>query len=158
MIAVGSEETRRTGDYCAYSRNAGTGPFSIYRVEKIFEQLDINKETALIGHSCGAGFLIRWLSENNIAVGKLVLVALRIDRGHNEKETIGNFFDFSIDPLLSQRTEGVTIFVSNDDSEEVLKSVEILKYTLNHCVIKRFDGKGHFTEEDMCTIEFPELI
>jgi uncharacterized protein len=40
-----------------------------------FEQFRIDEDTALIGHSCGAGFLLRWLSENKVTVGKVALVA-----------------------------------------------------------------------------------
>jgi len=32
--------------------------------KKEFERFDITPDTILIGHSCGGGFLIRWLSEN----------------------------------------------------------------------------------------------
>lgn len=44
--------------------------------KKEFERFDITPETVLVGHSCGGGFLIRWLSENkDKKVGRVVLVA-----------------------------------------------------------------------------------
>src|SRR3989344_7820689 len=47
--------------------------------KKVFEGFYPDEETILIGHSCGAGFIVRYLSENNIKVGKVVLVAPWID-------------------------------------------------------------------------------
>jgi uncharacterized protein len=41
----------------------------------IFEQFKVDEDTVLIGHSLGGGFLVRWLSENKVKVGKVVLVA-----------------------------------------------------------------------------------
>lgn len=29
-----------------------------------FERMEINENTVLVGHSCGGGFLVRWLSWN----------------------------------------------------------------------------------------------
>lgn len=43
---------------------------------KEFERYDITPETVLVGHSCGGGFLVRWLSERpDVRVDKVVLVA-----------------------------------------------------------------------------------
>ena len=36
--------------------------------KKEFERFDIDSETILVGHSCGGGFLVRWLSENDVKV------------------------------------------------------------------------------------------
>ena len=41
----------------------------------VFEQFKIDGETILVGHSRGGGFLVRWLSEHKIKVGKVALVA-----------------------------------------------------------------------------------
>lgn len=41
----------------------------------VIEQFKIDKNTILVGHSLGAGFLVRWLSEQKIEVGRVVLVA-----------------------------------------------------------------------------------
>ena len=39
-----------------------------------FERYDITPQTQLVGHSCGAGFLVRWLSEHKaVKVGRVVL-------------------------------------------------------------------------------------
>lgn len=124
----------------------------------IFEQYHIDENTTLVGHSCGGGFLVRWLSENNVKVGKVFLVAPWMDPAHEERGHVSDFFDFEIDPRLSDRTDGVTIFVSNDDEESMLKTVELLESTLKGYFTKRFEDKGHFTIADMGTREFPELL
>ena len=44
-----------------------------------FQRFPIDGETILIGHSCGAGFLLRWMSELPARVARLILVAPWID-------------------------------------------------------------------------------
>lgn len=120
----------------------------------VFEQNDINEETILIGHSCGAGFLVRWLTENKIQVGRVVLVAPWLDP---EREYTHGFFDFVIDPDVPNRSAGLTIFNSNDDMEEVQESVRMLVKVWSGAKLIEFTNKGHFCFEDMKTREFPEL-
>lgn len=124
----------------------------------VFEQFSVNEETVLIGHSCGAGFLVRWLSENPASAGKVILVAPWMDPDHQEKELVTDFFDFSIDSSLVKKTKGVTVFISSDDDVPMLKTVELLKERIAGLVVVEFSNKGHFTEADMGTNEFPELL
>lgn len=121
--------------------------------QKEFERFDITPETILIGHSCGGGFLIRWLSENKVKVGKVVLVAPWINP-HNVKESdTADFFDFDIDPNFPSRSESVTVFVSQDDFSGVRKTVEILKDSAVGINVIEYANKGYFT-----MAEFPELL
>ena len=40
--------------------------------KKEFERHEVTSETVLVGHSCGGGFLIRWLSEHpDVKTGKV---------------------------------------------------------------------------------------
>ncbi len=127
--------------------------------KKEFERYDINSDTVLVGHSCGAGFIVRWLSENEDArVGKVVFVAPWIDPFKDPKYEAGPFFDFEIKSDIAEKTKGVTAFYSDDDFEDVLKSVEILKDKIKNLKIKQFHGYGHFCYEEMGTTEFPELL
>lgn len=124
--------------------------------KRVFEQFPINEETILIGHSCGGGFLVRWLSENRVRVGKIVLVAPWIDPKPRELST--GFFEFDIDPNLPSRAASLTIFSSdNEKFEPVRKSVEILTATWPDAKSIELSGKGHFTLNGMKTSEFPEL-
>lgn len=122
-----------------------------------FERIPRTDETVLIGHSCGGGFLVRWLSENLVRVGKVFLIAPWIDPDHLDREHVTNFFDFSIDPNLADRTGGVTIYVSEDDDVTMLRTVEELEKHIFGINVIRKDGMGHFTADDG-VIEFPELL
>ncbi len=123
--------------------------------EKMFERFDLNKDTMLFGHSLGGGFLLRWLSENDVKVGKVVLVAPWIDP---EKIIKSNFFDFKLDEDLASRTEGLYLFASKDDFEDITKSVEEIKSRIKDLKVFDFENKGHFCFEDLGSGEFPELL
>jgi predicted alpha/beta hydrolase family esterase len=122
---------------------------------KVFSQFEVDENTVLVGHSCGAGFLLRWLSENNVKVGKVVLVAPWIDP---TKTLASGFFNFNLDKDLVNKTEGVTVFYSADDDQDILESVNILKEKVADIQFKEFHNYGHFCLGDMKTREFPELL
>jgi predicted alpha/beta hydrolase family esterase len=114
-----------------------------------------DEETILVGHSCGGGMIVQWLSKNPQArVGKVVLVAPWIDL---EKED-WPAFDFEIDQHLSSRTAGLTIFHSTDDVEEIQTSVEELKAKLRDFKYVEFENMGHFTHRKLPDDTFPELL
>ena len=129
--------------------------------KKVFEYFPLNEDTILIGHSCGAGFLIRYLSENEIKVGKVVFVApwLDPDKYLEEVDKGNNFFDFKIDENLVEKTDGITVFYSTDDDDNILDSVKILKEKIPNIVYKEFTDRGHFTTEPGYVNDtFPELL
>lgn len=130
--------------------------YAIWKHE--LERYDINGKTILVGHSCGGGFLVRWLSETKKKVGKVVLVApwLGLDTGKEPFDE--EFFKFKIDPNIAQKTKGLSIFISDDDEESVLDSVKILRDKLTGTEFKDFEGKGHFTIGSLGGPEFPELF
>lgn len=120
----------------------------------VFRRFSPDRGTILVGHSCGGGFLVRWLSENDVKVGKVVLVAPWMDP---ENETKG-FFDFTVDPNIVDKTAGLTVFYSDDDFEGVLITVDKLKKETKNVKFVEFHGYEHFTYNDMKTREFPELL
>lgn len=125
---------------------------------KEFERFDITPETILVGHSCGSGFLVRYLSEHkDKKVGKVVLVAPWINPLNYEVSDTADFFDFEIDPDFPARTKGVTVFISSDDEPSVVKTVEILEEKVKDIEFKRYTDKGHFCLENLGKQEFPEL-
>src|SRR5581483_6503869 len=93
--------------------------------KKEFERFDVTPETLLVGHSCGGGFIVRWLSENkDKKVAKIVLVApwLNPDQANSDIPSefdTGNFFEFKIDSSILSRTRGITIFGSDNDFSDV---------------------------------------
>ncbi len=115
-------------------------------------QFKINSETILIGHSCGAGFWLRFLSESNIKIDKLILIAPWIDPNRE----IGDFFDFEFN--LENKVSKIIIFHSENDFDEIHQSLEMIKKNLPQAEVKVFKDMGHFTLRGMKTREFPELL
>ena len=121
-----------------------------------FERYEITPETILVGHSCGGGFLIRWLSEHqSVKVGKVLLVAPWLDP---DREATTDFFEFKIDAQLADRTERLTIFNSDNDFDSIHKSVQTLRGTIIGSEYREFHQYGHFCKEDLKSDEFPELL
>ena len=123
---------------------------------KEIERFELTPETMLVGHSCGGGFWVRYLSEHpELKVDTVVLVAPWINSQHEDDI---NFFDFDIDPDIVKRATKFVIFSSDNDHEDVKKSIEVLAQKLPSIKIRDFHKMGHFTIEDMKTVEFPELL
>lgn len=126
--------------------------------KKAFEQAlrerPVDKETDLIGHSCGGGFLVRWLSENPVQTGKVVLVAPWLDPKGFLKT---GMFDFTIDKAFPTRARSVEVFISSDDEEDIEQTVEMLR-EVPGIHFSEFTNKGHFVTESMGGNEFPELL
>ncbi len=124
-----------------------------------FERFDILPDTILVGHSCGGGFLVRWLSEHkDKKVGKVVLVAPWLNPDNNPVSDTADFFKFEIDPYLASRTAGVTIFNSDNDDISIHTSVQIIRDTVKDIQYKEFHNYQHFCLEEMGTTAFPELL
>lgn len=120
------------------------------------ERYEIDSETCLVGHSCGGGFWVRYLSERQkLRVGKVILVAPWLDPDGDETN---GFFDFTIDPKIASRTEGLVIFNSDNDMGNVHKSVARLREAIRGIEYTEFHKYGHFTAKDMNSSEFPELL
>ena len=127
---------------------------------EVLDQMNISEETILVGHSCGGGFLLRYFSEHkDLKAKKLILVAPWLDLEGYLKEfnPQTEFFSFNMDPELSNRTS-LELVYSTDDEEFVLQSVEKIKTEIPQLSEHVFSDKGHFTEPDLGTKEFPELV
>lgn len=123
--------------------------------QKEFERYDITPDTLLVGHSCGGGFIVRWLSEHKDAkVGKVVLVAPSLGLDWEA----GDFFDFEIDPNLAARTKGLIIFGSDNDRPALKEAIATFRNKIKNAHYREFSGYRHFTLESMGTDKFPELL
>ena len=112
--------------------------------------MNIDQEAVLIGHSCGGGFLVRYLSENSdINPKRVILVAPWLDPKH---ELTTDFFKFNIDSNLASRMK-IDLFTSSDDDDEMQISLQEIKEKIPGISMHEFTDKGHFCEE-----EFPELL
>lgn len=119
-----------------------------------FERFDVTPETVLVGHSCGAGFLVRWLSEHqDVVVAKVILVAPWLNTKHEHGTTM---FDFVVDPQLTTRQQ-LVVFESTDDMEEIKDSVTKLRAELPHAHYVTFENHGHFCTGDI-GLTFPVLL
>jgi predicted alpha/beta hydrolase family esterase len=117
-----------------------------------FERFNVTPETMLVGHSCGAGFLVRWLSEHkDVHVGTVVLVAPWVDP--NRTGGTDDFFDFTFDSRLPERTAKLIIFASTDDFGGVQASTKMIREAIPGIGYREFDKHGHF----MQMTEFLEL-
>lgn len=120
------------------------------------ERFDINPETTLVGHSMGAGFWVRYLTEHpEITVNKVVLVAPWLNPDH---EYDFDFFDFEIDQNIAECITELVVFSSDNDSQDVQDTVKILQEKLPTATIRNFHEYGHFTLKSMKTDAFPELL
>lgn len=122
---------------------------------KEVERFDMDANTTLVGHSCGGGFWLRYLSEHpELEVGRVVLVAPSLGLHWEDR----SFFDFELDPEIVNRTKSLTIFYSKKDKQPTLDVVEMLKENLPKAKFVQFDNYGHFTHKEMPSGEFPELL
>lgn len=124
--------------------------------QAVMDGFNVDADTALVGHSCGAGFLVRWLSENKIQVGKVAFVAPFLDPHHDEVDP--TFFNFEIDGNMETRTKGIVMFTSPEDDAEIIESARIISEKISGTQTVSLVGRGHFTLDSMKTEQFPELL
>lgn len=123
---------------------------------KEVERFDIGSETIVIGHSCGGGFWVRYLSEHpELRVAKVILVAPWVNVNHEEDS---DMFDFEINSGVVQQANEFVIFTSDNDFKDVQNSIQYLREKLPKARFVDFHEYGHFCKEDMGTVEFPELL
>ncbi len=120
-----------------------------------FEKHPVTHNTLLIGHSCGAAFLVRWLLDVKKKVKKLILVA-PAKISESESDSRKDLYSFQLVTDVSDIADEIVIFTSNDLPHH-LKSLEIYKKALNPRIIK-LENKIHFLYSQMKTNEFPELL
>ena len=128
--------------------------------EQVLNQMEISDETILVGWSCGGGFLLRYLSKHaTLTPKRVILVAPWLDGDGYLKELNpkSDYFDFEIDPTLTNRTE-LNCMYSTDDEQNILDSIDRIQKELPNIIMHVFTDKGHFTEPDLGTKEFPELL
>lgn len=137
-----------------------------YRIwVKEFEKHEVAKDTLLVGHSMGGGFIVQWLSEHpDVRAGHVFLVAPSLgDRFTPEAKLdyplLGGFFDFDIDPAIIERVESLTVFHSDNDNERVVTSVKYIRDAVPSLEYREFHNYGHFRgKRDMPSDAFPELL
>lgn len=124
--------------------------------QAVFAKYPISEDTVLVGHSCGTAFLVRWLGESKRAVRQLILVApWKVP--DDPRPGRQAFYDYEIDPTIPTRVGQIVTFTSNDESAAGKESLKIFHDVLGGQVIS-LPEHGHYTQDDMGTTEFPELL
>ncbi|OGZ10490.1 MAG: hypothetical protein A3D67_03865 [Candidatus Lloydbacteria bacterium RIFCSPHIGHO2_02_FULL_51_22] len=126
------------------------------KFKKEFDRCEVNEDTILVGHSCGAAFFVRWLGETKRKVLKLILVApWKIP---DEDDAFRKaFYLYPIDESISKRVDEIVMFTADDEEEDGKESLKIFHRALGGEVVE-LQGHGHYTFGDMGTEEFPELL
>jgi predicted alpha/beta hydrolase family esterase len=126
------------------------------KFKKEFEKYEVTENTILISHSCGCAFLVRWLGESKAKIKKLILVApWKIPDGNDEARI--KFYTYPIDETIRERIEEIIMFTADNEEEDGKKSLQIFHNALGGKIIE-LKGRGHYTMDDMGTVEFPELL
>lgn len=114
----------------------------------------LDEETVLIGHSCGAGFLLRYLSENSVKLKKVILVAPWLDL--SRKRTT-DMFEFKFNQNLVNRSGQLVIYSSTNDKETIKDSLKMIINEISGFKLRDFKDYGHFRYKDIGP-RFPELL
>ena len=122
----------------------------------VFEAEQVDDGTGLVGHSAGAEFILRWLSENSDkAVERAVLVAPYRDYAGK----YGDFSAYDLDNGLADRVDRLTIINSRDDDPTIQRRTHELVGALPTARLVELDGYGHFRiGHYMPGPEFPVLL
>lgn len=121
----------------------------------IFDRLYFDEHTSLIAHSCGAGFLLKWLNKSGAKIDKLVLVAPWTD----PDRYLGNFLQARLRPNLMENVNALHVFYSKDEPVNgVQETIDMLSAAYPDSKLHTFDDYGHFTLAEMDTEKFPELL
>lgn len=123
---------------------------------KTISNFDINFDTILIGHSCGGGFWLKFLSLNpQIKIKQLILVAPWIDID-GEHPTF--FSNWTLDPDLISRCGQIDLFWSALDDAHIIKSINKIKATFGNKInFHQIDKNMHFSWGTIGR-NFPELL
>lgn len=108
----------------------------------------------LIGHSLGGLFLVKYLSENTLAVSvrSTLLVAAPYSSTTRRPEGLGDFvLGDDLSRFASQAGE-VVIYHSHDDEIVPYSSSQKYLESIPQADLETFDDRGHFNQET-----FPEL-
>ncbi len=126
---------------------------------KVFQRYEkyLNKESVIIGHSCGATFLLRVLEKIKVKIKVTVFVAgsigiLPVKYMHVDEKFIKNGFDWN---KIRNSAENFIVFHSEDDPYICIENGEKLAENLGTKLI-RYKDAGHFNSKSGY-IEFDDL-
>jgi predicted alpha/beta hydrolase family esterase len=114
----------------------------------------LDNNVILIGHSLGAIFLAKYLSENKFP--KKILATMLVSPPYDDEgmeESLGDFvLPKSLDRLNKQGGK-IFIYQSKDDLVVPYSHLEKYKKALPNAIVREFKKRGHFDQP-----RFPELV
>ncbi|HEY4512323.1 MAG TPA: alpha/beta hydrolase [Candidatus Paceibacterota bacterium] len=118
-------------------------------LEKFFPFL--NDEIILIGHSLGASFVAKYLSENKFPKK---LKGVFLVSGVFDKDSEGySLLSFSLPEKLDLQTENVYLYHSKDDPVVPFSALDNFMKAFPQAHTRVFEDRKHINQE-----EFPELV
>lgn len=118
-----------------------------------FEQLALDNDSIIIGHSAGCGFILKWLHENrDQQFSKLILVAPYLDPNKEQ----GDFLQIDLECAVQDQVSEIHLFNSKDDDEDILQTTTRILETYSKVSLYNYDDMGHFTF-DSTGATFPDL-
>jgi predicted alpha/beta hydrolase family esterase len=114
----------------------------------------LKKGVILVGHSLGAIFLAKYLSENKfpIKIAGVILLAGPYELLKKNDKTGGFAFKKDFD-LLSRQGGRVILYHSKDDEVVPFSDFEKYRKNIPGAELRIFSDKGHFRQRD-----FPEVV
>lgn len=115
--------------------------------KKVLDEAKIDGDTVLVGLSAGGAICVKYLIEEKIVIGKLILVApAYLNKKEDHFPITNDFNNFQIaDNTKNQIKNGTIIFVSDDEPlTGIQEAVKIYEKELDAKVV-RFVGRGHFS-------------
>lgn len=116
--------------------------------------LKLNNNVILVGHSLGAVFLAKYLSENTFP--KKILATLLIATPYDDigmHETLGKFVLPKSLSKLKKQGGKICFYQSKDDASVPFSHLEKYMKALPNATSRVFENRGHFNQ-----LKFPELI
>ncbi len=121
--------------------------------EQILNNFNINEDTILIGHSAGAGFVLKYIATHpQLKIHQAILVAPWIDIENEQPNGFYTNLELNKD-ILKQTKFGIDMIISSDDMPYILSSANKIKTDIPQIKIHEFENRGHFL-----TPEFPEIL
>jgi predicted alpha/beta hydrolase family esterase len=115
-----------------------------------------DKNPVLIGHSLGAIFLLKYLSENNFPkkISQLHLIAPAVYDDGLGPEKLSTFkSDLKKIKKIEKKCKELHLWHSKDDNICLFKNSEIIKSIIPSINFHIFKNKGHFKD-----YSFPEIL
>jgi predicted alpha/beta hydrolase family esterase len=127
---------------------------------KTIEKIPIDKNTILIGASCGASFLVRWLGDSKQKIKKLILVSPYKNINSSRNKAVEKLVDFEVNSEIKYNIKDGTVIFTSDEELTVqskTETVNLYRKKLDAKIIS-IKGYGHYTMGDMGKREFPEIL